>query len=474
MGRDGLRTRLGSRLASFPGSPGTRIVDACTSSISRSGVEEPGNEAKVGVTKILWPRSQTYLISRAGLGTRLTYTLYTGGQVMDAESWGDDVGKSWEVSATRALCRTLLFDSGKAVLFHPEKGNSGDSSPDDGESESCEGKITGDEAKQFYEDVLSMPQQGIKTESIKPTGCRTTQRTHRKKNTVVTDKSKGGGFVSVSQLFRFAQEGDLVSLKPALQSGYEGTYDINIVDNFDWTLLMCAAHAGHMDVVAYLLNEGAGWREFVDRRGNNAADLARKSGHFDIAETIEHFEDHHYHGHHTRNSHKRSRENNGDAGTKSKKQKSFSYYCKTCELNIVESSGYVPSSHDTSTVHQFSCQHHPRVYSYGIPESNRGFQMLVKGGWDPGKGLGSMRQGRQYPVKTILKQDRLGFGLSSKKGGTPRVTHFSAHDENAVRTSRERVRRESSPHKTKRERTRAVERERQWEIRMRRYMNSDS
>lgn len=392
--------------------------------------------------------------------------LLTDGQVMDEESW--------EVSTTRALCRTLLFDSGKAVLFHPEKGNSGDSSPDEGESESC-GKITGDEAKQFYEDVLSMPQQGIKTESIKPTGCRTLQRTHRKKKTV--DKNKGGGFVSVSQLFRFAQEGDLVSLKPALQSGFEGTYDINIVDNFDWTLLMCAAHAGHMDVVTYLLNEGAGWQEFVDRRGNNAVDLARKSGHFDIAETIENFErfeDHHYHGDHTRNSHKRSRENNGDAGTKSKKKKSFSYYCKTCELNIVESSVCVPSSHDTSTVHQFSCQHHPRVSSYGIPESNRGFQMLVKGGWDPGKGLGSMRQGRQYPVKTILKRDRLGFGLSSKEGGTPRVTHFSAHDENAVRTCRERARRESSPHKTKRERTRAVERERRWEIRMRRYMNSDS
>jgi len=395
---------------------------------------------------------------------------------MDENSRGDDVGKSWEVSATRALCRTLLFDSGQAILFHPEKGNSGDSSSDEGGNESW-GKMTGDEAKQFYENVLSMPKQVVKTESSKPTGSRTSQHAYRRRKTGVIDKNKNGEVVSLSQLFRFAQEGDLASLRSAFQSGSKATYDVNIVDNFDWTLLMCAAHAGHMDVVVYLLNEGAGWREFVDRRGNSAADLARKSGHFGIAEMIENFErfeDHHYCGHHTRNSRKRSREKSDNAATKSKKKKSFSYYCKTCELNIVEPSGCAPSSHDTSTVHQFSCQHQPRVSSYGIPESNRGFQMLVKGGWDPGKGLGSMRQGRQYPVKTILKQDRLGFGLSSKEGGTPRVTHFTAHDKNAIRTCRERVRGEPSPHKTKREMTKVVERERQWEIRMRRYMNSDS
>ena len=123
---------------------------------------------------------------------------------MDEESRGDDVGKSWEVSATRALCRTFLFDSGQAILFHPEKGNSGDSSPDEGENESW-GKMTGDEAKQFYENVLSMPKQVVKTESTKPTGSRTSQHAYRRRRkTGVIDKNKNGEVVSLSQLFRFA------------------------------------------------------------------------------------------------------------------------------------------------------------------------------------------------------------------------------------------------------------------------------
>ena len=44
-------------LASFPGSPGTRIVHACTSSISRSGAEEPGNEATVMHTSMQYTQA---------------------------------------------------------------------------------------------------------------------------------------------------------------------------------------------------------------------------------------------------------------------------------------------------------------------------------------------------------------------------------------------------------------------------------
>ena len=92
--------------------------------------------------------------------------------------------------------------------------------------------------------------------------------------------------------------------------------------------------------------------------------------------------------------------------------------------------------------------------------------------WE-GRTISPLRdQGQQYPVKTILKQDRLGFGLNSKESG-PRVTHFSAHDKDAVRTRRERERvgKESS-NKTKREMVKAAEREKRWEIRMRQYMST--
>jgi len=409
------------------------------------------------------------------------------------ESRGNEKGKPWMVSATRDLCRTLPFDSGKAILFLPEKGikgttTCGDPYPDEGEGEQCR-KLTGNEAKQFYEDVLSMPEQSRKTDRRREgkgekkaksiVSDRTSQPKHRGVAVGVVEQKNDAGFISVSQLFCSAQEGDLVSLRSAL-SRADKAYDVNVLDNFNWTLLMCASHAGHMDVVNYLLSKNAKWREFVDRSGYNAADLARAAGHYHVAELIEnyeHFQDHHFQRCQTGFSCKRCGEGSGSTKVypPSKRRKRVSYYCKTCKLNVVKLSD-CSSKHETSTVHQFSCQHHPKVSSYGIPKSNRGYQMLVRGGWDPGKGLGSLEQGQQYPVKTILKQDRLGFGLNSKESG-PRVTHFSAHDKNAIRTCGERDRvkgigKESS-NKTKREMMTAAERERRWEIRMRQYLNAN-
>ena len=401
----------------------------------------------------------------------------------ESSSGGNEKEKPWVVSATRILCRTLPFDSGKAILFLPEKGRQGTTSGDTyrgkGEGESCR-KLAGDEAKQFYEDVLSMPEQSTKTDRRDSKGknrtgsrpLRTSRLRHRGVVVSGVEPKEDAGFISVSQLFRSAQEGDLVSLRSAL-SRPDKAYDVNVLDNFNWTLLMCASHAGHVDVVSYLLSKDAKWREFVDRSGYNAVDLARAAGHYDVAELIEnyeYFQDYHFHRYHTG---KRSGEGSGDTKvySPSKRRKRASYYCQTCELNVVKLSDSA-GKHETSTVHQFSCQHHPKVSSYGIPESNRGYRMLLRGGWDPGKGLGSLEQGQQYPVKTILKQDRLGFGLNSKESG-PRVTHFSAHDKDAVRTRRERERvgKESS-NKTKREMVKAAEREKRWEIRMRQYMST--
>ncbi|CAH8653064.1 unnamed protein product [Schistosoma margrebowiei] len=97
-----------------------------------------------------------------------------------------------------------------------------------------------------------------------------------------------------------------------------------------------------------------------------------------------------------------------------------------------------------------------------IPPSNKGYQLLTRIGWrdgalDPGYeelktskvlsgistneyksrfcikngGLGASRQGRRFPVATVLKRDRLGFGWPNKTN-TARITHFSAGDSKAV------------------------------------------
>ena len=48
---------------------------------------------------------------------------------------------------------------------------------------------------------------------------------------------------------------------------------------------------------------------------------------------------------------------------------------------------------------------------YHFNESNIGFKMLMKAGWDGVSGLGRNGHGRRSPVKTVVKNDRKGLGI---------------------------------------------------------------
>eukprot|EP01083_Nonionella_stella_P169008 572092_1 len=79
--------------------------------------------------------------------------------------------------------------------------------------------------------------------------------------------------------------------------------------------------------------------------------------------------------------------------------------------------------HLLSIVHNFNLQRKPRA-SFGIPASNKGYQMLLRSGWKE-TGLGSGESGRLYPVPTVLKRDNKGIGTDKK--AKKRVTHFPGH-----------------------------------------------
>lgn len=395
----------------------------------------------------------------------------------------EDISRNYVT--TRTLYTSLPFDSGQATLFVREKGSSITINDSDSTEEPPRkvARISGEEARQFYEDVLLMPKESKTNECSTKSRRRPVNVRKRKKKEAKSQKPLE--ITSQSQLFLCAQRGDLEPIKLALSSDF---CDINVIDSFNWTLLMCASHAGHMSTVRYLLNQGADWRHYTDRRGNNAADLARIAGHPDIAELIENHVSMTTHGVVT-HSHEHTHSHTGrkvdkDRGTRQmsshdiilstsgKSHEQSSFYCEICKMTVDLGASTV-SNHTTSTVHQFSCQHKPTVTPYGIPESNRGFQLLLKGGWDPERGLGPDQQGRQFPVKTVLKRDRLGFGVASRT--KPRVTHFSAHDEAAVKSQRERrdAFRTVKAQLKKKDIVKAAEKGRRWEIRMRRYMNTD-
>merc|ERR1712059_15996 len=53
---------------------------------------------------------------------------------------------------------------------------------------------------------------------------------------------------------------------------------------------------------------------------------------------------------------------------------------------------------------------------FGIAEGNLGFRMLRRVGWDGRSGLGEGKRGRLFPVKTSLRQSRVGLAEGDKKG----------------------------------------------------------
>ena len=385
-------------------------------------------------------------------------------------------GRGWSAATAKMLNRTLPFDAHRAILLVREgkkTGHATSESPWDDEesSSSLPETLSGAEAKRFYEDVLSsMPEQSATSKGM--VGRKRKRSSRRRTFQAGGDATKTEhANVTISQVFCFAQDGSLDGVRSAISNG---SCDINATDHFHWTLLMSAAHAGHVHLVEYLLACGAKWREFVDKRRQNAADLARVAGHLSIACFIETYDD-------TVVERDESRRDVG--GQKSdfdlrlnyphRQLKTSTFYCNVCKQNI-RVTEHSTERHTTSTVHQFSCQHKPNVPSYAIPLTNRGYQMMLREGWDPDKGLGPCQEGQKYPVKTVLKQDRLGLGQTPQETsqGKARVTHFAAFDERAVKRRSERFEKAPSERK-KRDIVRAAHKDREWEIRMRRYMNAE-
>lgn len=69
-----------------------------------------------------------------------------------------------------------------------------------------------------------------------------------------------------------------------------------------------------------------------------------------------------------------------------------------------------------------------------LPETNRGYRLLMSMGWKEDGGLGPTGSGRVAPVATVFKTDRAGVG-AQPTAKLARVTHFPAHDEQQQRTA---------------------------------------
>lgn len=182
-------------------------------------------------------------------------------------------------------------------------------------------------------------------------------------------------------------------------------------DQYEWTALMMAACDGATESFKLLIN--AGCDPFLSNKtGQSAYSLAKQKGHTNLLNVIFNI----------------SNENN--AKTKNKEISPF--YCELCEENFKEST---KEKHQTSTLHQFNLQHHNFPTRFGIGENNRGFQLMVKQGWDRNSGLGPSNEGHLFPIKTQIRDFRTGLGVD--QNCVSRVTHYKSHDISAIKRRQE-------------------------------------
>lgn len=209
--------------------------------------------------------------------------------------------------------------------------------------------------------------------------------------------------------FHAAEHGDVRDLHAAFESGH----DMARVDQYGWTLLMVAAAGGHMAVVKYLLlhHRHALSLHTCEATGLNATQLAARSGFIDVSLLIEHppppvprLPAH-------------ADDNRGRAVSP--------WPCAECKAMQTQP----PALHNTSIAHLVECGHVAPPRPYALSAANRGYQMLLRGGWDEA-GLGVRADGRLQPVATTLRRDRVGVGAPDAPKA--RITHFAPGDVKAV------------------------------------------
>ncbi|XP_064620674.1 G patch domain and ankyrin repeat-containing protein 1-like [Lineus longissimus] len=267
-------------------------------------------------------------------------------------------------------------------------------------------KLDGKEIKEFYEELV---QRDSETPSAQP-GCKTSSKAlqdmvkgHKAvPSSLSSDKSCTDNLSDMEltklnrDLLFSSQNGDLKTVTKLLKRGA----DLNATDMFSWTSLMCACHSGSFSVTEYLLSLGAR-TDIKNSQGRTALDLAKIAHRSDILNLF-----------------------NGKAcqagkSGKNRVEKTVErFFCDNCGRDFSDTT---KKAHESSTIHLFNLRKPSRPTGYLIPESNPGYQIMVKGGWDTEKGLGPTGQGRKFPVKTTLKMDRAGIGIETD--AKPRVTH---------------------------------------------------
>ncbi|XP_065065534.1 G patch domain and ankyrin repeat-containing protein 1-like [Rhopilema esculentum] len=264
-------------------------------------------------------------------------------------------------------------------------------------------------------------------------------------------------FQTKNSLFQAITVGNIEKVKEIISSR---SSLLNIEDEYGWSPLMSAVAAGNLKIVKYFVENGVDIYEKKDLAGYNAWDLAIRFNHQEI---IDFFAD--------RRVKRECKyyENKEDcANGQGNNINEDNAFCNICNIRVISSQ---LKKHESSLSHLFNLYKEEKTpTSYQIGSSNIGYKMLKEAGWSEDKGLGPEGRGQQYPIATILKNDRSGFGLRDKK--RKRVTHFKANDAKSVKGSQQSTYR-NGKNLFKKEKQKFQKKSKQWERNLRAYMNRD-
>ena len=285
--------------------------------------------------------------------------------------------------------------------------------------------LDGRDVQEFYNAVIST--ESLTSNKKWPTRMPSKESRQGNNGSKLADQVAVPG-LRAKDLFVAAERNDVEGVKKCISQGI----DLDARDLYGWTPLMTAACAGAFEASEALLDAGAD-SSVSDRSGNTCLRLAGKNGHRGVSVLI-------------RNHAVKVEETISNEQEGSGEGPESSWYCQECRITLKESTY---AEHRSSTAHQISIGTSKAPSLYGIPESNKGFKMMLGAGWDREGGLGTEgNRGRKFPVKTVLKRDRLGLGAEGTRPA--RVTHFKANDPTSV-TSATRSEREATVNKRKRE-----------------------
>jgi G-patch domain len=210
--------------------------------------------------------------------------------------------------------------------------------------------------------------------------------------------------------FKAAMANDCATIRNMFRCQTTVNTSVNAVDSFGWSALMMAACENATEAVVLLLELGAD-RDYIDAKGHSALSLAKAKNYGFVVQEL------------TKPRHK-------EEAPPETTHKNEPFFCKLCKREFKETS---EQSHRASTVHQFNYNRKRGLKTttyYGLPDTHKGFQMLLRQGWDREKGLGPRQDGQQFPVKTVLRKRGAGLGIQQDPA---RVTHFGMYDTEAVR-----------------------------------------